>query len=293
MGIGVSYYGYDGRQRKMDFDGSAEAQKKFEELAGMGREESRPASGMHLPKRSHHVPISQPERKAEPDHKVKATEYDPPGYLGDKIDPTGSLQMFLGRLVLKGDTETAGGDGMAVYMRKGSRRLWGGIEDLDPAKIGALIGPEVGMGAYEEDTTKWQLGDKSAPTMNVCTRQICQPVYPDNGSPTPFLNFFSFWRKWSFTPHGRLVQIGGEVRQLLATVVMGGSGKFEVRPYYCKASNTSPNHTDCYLTYLAFGPGDSLAALPEVLPTDIREVPEYKDCYIVPVEPLEVDGRNA
>ena len=225
MGISASYISQDGGARFFDLEGAPEPGSVAAGLLGAH------ATPTRLPQMGA-VPLTMPSAPQMPElpamsdnmdvGKVKVSAGDIPDVLERKLLPNGSIVASGNMLCLSGEEGGTPG-GRRLYAAADGVKGFLTFSQIDPYAGGITL---VGSGD-NVDGASVQMDGKNGASIRFGRSHTAVEIAP---SGERWLVVKDFYRIADISPNGRVTRVSGEVEVLVAKILLGGGGRWEVRP---------------------------------------------------------------
>ena len=214
MGIGVSYTGYDGRQRHFEAADGADAKRLLSDL---------------MPDAKRHTGDALREAMS----RLPGMQQKTGGKMGPKVMTGGSVvEARDGSLCLRGEENTPLVEGVRMFSSVNGQKGFHSIEEIDPKTGGAVCGPMFGTDSVDEDTNETTGGE--AVRIPFVSRN-----YLEHQKVGSQVTVYEFIREMLFTANGRFIGCTKERRRIVGSFIAGGEGgessgggKYCVRPVF-------------------------------------------------------------
>jgi hypothetical protein len=208
MGIGISYTGHDGRQRRIDAADAADAKRQLADFM--------PAAKRHT-------------GEALRDAMSRVQGIGTPQSSRAKVVPGGSVVDSRDGLCLRGEEMSPLVEGVKMFASVNGSKGFKAIGEIDPPGSAALCGPAFGCDDIDEDASVGKAGEAVRRPFVSRNKMVYDPK-------SGLVTFYEFIREDIFSPGGRWVGCTKERRRVVGSFVAGGSGsangKYGVKPVF-------------------------------------------------------------
>ena len=216
MGIGISYTGHDGRQRRIDAADAADAKRQLADFM--------PAAKRHT-------------GEALRDVMSRVQGIGTPQSSRAKVVPGGSVVDSRDGLCLRGEEMSPLVEGVKMFASVNGSKGFKTVEDIDPPGSAVLCGPAFGCDDIDEDASVGKAGVASRRPFVSRTKLEHDPI-------TGLITMYEFIREDIFSPGGRWVGCTKERRRVVGSFMpgAGGEGKYGVMLFSSVADEDDPVH---------------------------------------------------
>lgn len=207
MGIGVSYTGYDGRQRRFDAADGTDAKRQLADFMPAARRHT----GDALRDAMARLPGTAPQVQS-----------------GAKVMPGGSVVESRDGLCLRGEEGSPLVEGVKMFASVNGSKGFKTMAEIDPPGSAVLCGPAFGCSDIDEDASVGKAGEPSK--VPFVSRNAME-----YDSISGLVTFYEFIRENVYSPGGRWVGCTKERRRVVGSFIIGGGsggGKYCVKPVF-------------------------------------------------------------